>query len=80
MRYEVVGGADEHTTAAILAVIARFDEETASVASIPKTAPRQSLWVMSGRPRPVQRPFATQEPAAAPGWSVGGADDLEVSE
>ena len=75
--HQILGGADEHTTAAILAAIARLDEEGSRLAALPRVALRQSLWVMSGRPRPVQRVFATAEPHEAPGWSVGGADDAE---
>ena len=79
--HQILGGADEHTIAAILAAFARLDEEHAQLAAMPRTAPRQSLWVMSGRPRPVQRVFATEEPNTAPGWSVGGTDDADpVSE
>jgi len=76
----VRGGADEHTIGAIMAAIARLDEERATISSIPRTAPRQSLWVMSGRPRPVQQPFATEEPAAAAGWSVGADEAADLSE
>ncbi|HSG80162.1 MAG TPA: hypothetical protein VLD62_11325 [Acidimicrobiia bacterium] len=75
MSHQILGGADEHTVAAILAAVARLDEERAAMAAIPRTSLRQSLWVMSGRPRPVQRVHATEEPAAAAGWSVGTAED-----
>ena len=75
MTYQILGGADEHTVAAILAAVARLDEERASMAAIPKTSLRQSLWVMSGRPRPMQRVHATEEPASSAGWSVGGAEE-----
>ncbi|MDX1690664.1 MAG: hypothetical protein R3290_06555 [Acidimicrobiia bacterium] len=72
---QITGGADDATAAAILAAVARLDEERAELASRPRTSPRQSLWVLSGRPRPVQRVFATEEPGVAPGWSVGAADE-----
>ncbi len=75
MTYQIRGGADEHTVAAILAAVARLDEERSTLASVPRTSLRQSLWVMSGRPRPMQRVHATEEPHSGAGWSVGGVED-----
>jgi hypothetical protein len=42
--------------AAVLAVLARFEEEQEVLRSIPPEPLRQSRWVMSGRPRPVVPP------------------------
>ncbi len=80
MRYEILGGADDATTAAILAAVARLDEERDVAAGHPQSAPRQSLWVLSSRPRPVQGPFVTEDPATASSWSVGGDENGTVSE
>lgn len=43
--------------AAVLAAIARFEEELAAMRSVPPERPIQSSWVMSGRPRSVGSPF-----------------------
>lgn len=75
MTYQILGGADEQTVAAILAAVSRLDEERSAMAAIPRTSLRQSLWVLSGRPRPMQRVHATEEPAPGAAWSVGGADE-----
>jgi hypothetical protein len=47
--------------AAVLAAIARFEEELLALRSVPPQRPVQSQWVMSGRPRRVESPFATAD-------------------
>jgi len=74
---EVVGGAGPMETAAILAAVARLVEEEAAAQAVPPERPGRGLWVLSGRPRPVQAPFAARPTPAAPGWSVG-SDETEV--
>lgn len=46
--------------AAVLAAIARFEEELAAVHSVPPTRPVQGDWVMSGRPRRVGSPYSIE--------------------
>ena len=75
MKFEIRGGADERTVAAILAAVARLDDERSTLPAVPRTSLRQSLWVTAGRPRPMQRVHATEEPHSGAGWSVGGVED-----
>lgn len=51
--------------AAVLAAIARFEEELAAMHSVPPERPVQSAWVMSGRPRPVGSPFSGESDSPA---------------
>jgi hypothetical protein len=53
------GGVGSLEAAAVLAAIARFEEELLAVRSVPPPRPVQSRWVMSGRPQRVESPFAT---------------------
>lgn len=58
--------------AAVLAAIARFEEELSAVRSVPPERPVQGAWVISGRPRPVGSPFTGEadgrnEPTRPPG-------------
>lgn len=69
MNPEIRGGAGPAETAAILAAIARLVEEQSLLASIPAIRPQPGLWVLSGRPRPMESPFTRPAPAG-PGWSV----------
>lgn len=48
-------------TAAVLAVLARFEEEQAVLRSIAPEPLRQSRWVMSGRPRPLAAPVVARQ-------------------
>lgn len=54
VRVEITGGADAHTTAAILAVIQRVEEEQAFT-PLPRNPNAQSAWLRSGRHRPIGR-------------------------
>ena len=74
---EVIGGAGPMETAAILAAVARLVEEQLVAAAVPPERPAPGLWVRSGRPRPVQPPFAARSTPAAVGWSVGSEEDPE---
>jgi hypothetical protein len=49
--------------AAVLAAIARFEEELTAMHSVPPERPVQSAWVMSGRPRAVGSPFTGESEA-----------------
>jgi len=49
--------------AAVLAVLARFEEEQAILRSIAPQPLRQSKWVTSGRPRPIAPPVVAR-------WSI----------
>jgi hypothetical protein len=71
---EITGGAGPMETAAILAAVARLVEEEAAALAAPPERPGRGLWVLSGRPRPVQPPFAARPTPAAPGWSVGSEE------
>jgi hypothetical protein len=73
---EITGGSDPLVTAAILAAVARLEEERAIVAASPLRPPLQSLWVRSGRPREPVVPVTRQIPAGE-GWSVT-SDDAEA--
>lgn len=75
---EIFGGAGSLEAAAIVAALARLVEEQSVLASIPPARPRPGLWVMSGRPRRVEAPFARRAPEPS-GWSVGAdEDDVEL--
>jgi hypothetical protein len=74
---EVIGGSDPHVTAAILAAVARLEEERQLLASIPPQRPSQGRWVSSGRPRGVAPPVVRPQPVAGE-WSVA-SDDSEES-
>jgi len=64
--------------AAVLAVLARFEEEQAILRSIAPQPLRQSRWVMSGRPRPVAPPFTRRFASGTTGWGI--AEDGETAE
>jgi hypothetical protein len=70
---EVGGGADPLVTAAILAVVARLEEERAALAAVPPKRPLKGRWVLSGRPREAALPIARPVPVAE-GWSVASED------
>ena len=70
MRVEEGGAIGPLEAAAVLAVLARFEEEQAILRSIAPQPLRQSRWVMSGRPRPVAAPFTTRQPTEASGWGM----------
>lgn len=70
---EVTGGADPLLTAAIIAAVARLEEERAALAAVPPQGPSQGRWVLSGRPREMGLPVVRQAPVAD-GWSVGSED------
>ena len=72
---EITGGAGPMETAAILAAVVRLVEEEAEALAAPPQRPGRGLWVLSGRPRPVQAPFAARPTPAAQGWSVGSDED-----
>jgi hypothetical protein len=61
--------------AAVLAAIARFEEELSALHSVPPERPVQGAWVMSGRPRTVGSPFTgtadTSDKPAPPPGTVG---------
>lgn len=66
--------------AAVLAVLARFEEEQAYLRSIAPQPLRQSKWVMSGRPRVVApRPVTRQAPEGG-GWGLGEGDEASAEE
>jgi hypothetical protein len=77
-RIQVTGGSDPLVTAAIIAAVARLEEERRVLASIPPQRPMQGRWVMSGRPRDIPPPVVRPLPVAGE-WSVG-SDDLELPE
>lgn len=70
---EVTGGSDPLVTAAIIAAVARLEEERRLLASIPPQRPSQGRWVLSGRPREVAPPVVRPQPMAGE-WSVGSED------
>lgn len=74
---EVIGGSDPLVTAAIIAAVARLEEERRLLASQPPQRPSQGRWVLSGRPREVPPPVVRPQPVAGE-WSVG-SDEPEES-
>jgi len=70
---DVAGGADPLVTAAILAAVARLEEERAALASIPPRRPSKGRWVLSGRPREAAPPKVRPTPMSD-GWSVGSEE------
>lgn len=75
---EVAGGADPLVTAAIIAAVARLEEERAALAAIAPKRPTKGRWVLSGRPREAAPPIVRRTPAAE-GWSVA-SEELEGTE
>ena len=73
---EVTGGSDPLVTAAIIAAVARLEEERLVMAATPPRPPIQGRWVRSGRPREAQLPIARPAPVAD-GWSVGSEEGDE---
>lgn len=71
MRVEEGGAIGPLEAAAVLAVLARFEEEQAILRSIAPQPLRQSRWVTSGRPRPVTPPFSTRQASGVVGWGIG---------
>lgn len=74
---EVVGGSDPLVTAAILAAVARLEEERLLLASFPPQRPSQGRWVLSGRPRGVAPPAVRPQPVAGE-WSVASEETEEA--
>lgn len=58
MSFEIDGGAGSLEAAAVLAALARLQEELSVLNAMPPEPPVQDRWVMSGRPQPVESPFA----------------------
>jgi len=77
-RTEVAGGADPFVTAAVLAAVARLEEERAALAAHSPKRPSQGRWVLSGRPRDVAPPIVRPAPAAD-GWSIA-SEETETNE
>lgn len=71
MRVDEGGAIGPLEAAAVLAALARFEEEQEILRSIAPQPLRQSRWVMSGRPRPVAPPFTPRPAAGGPGWGIG---------
>ncbi|HSF86145.1 MAG TPA: hypothetical protein VLG28_10910 [Acidimicrobiia bacterium] len=67
-RYEIRGGAGPEVTAAIVAVISHVLEQEATAKASPLRRPRQSPWVLAGRPREAPAPLPSHT-FDAPGWS-----------
>jgi hypothetical protein len=61
--------------AAVLAVLARFEEEQEVLNSIAPEPLRQGRWVMSGRPGPVAPPSVTRQAPQERGWGLAGAGE-----
>jgi hypothetical protein len=74
---EVIGGSDPLVTAAIIAAVARLEEERRLLAAIPPQRPSQGRWVLSGRPREVAPPAARPQPIAGE-WSVASEETEET--
>ena len=74
---EVAGGADPLVTAAILAAVARLEEERAALASVPPQRPSKGRGVLSGRPREAAPPIVRPAPVTD-GWSVGSEESEAV--
>lgn len=73
---EVTGGSDPLVTAAIIAAVARLEEERLLLASIPPQRPSQGRWVLSGRPREIPPPVVRPQPMAGE-WSVASEESDE---
>jgi hypothetical protein len=70
VRIEEGGPIGPLEAAAVLAVLARYEEEQAILRAIAPEPLRQSRWVMSGRPRAVAPPFTTRQATGATGWGL----------
>jgi hypothetical protein len=74
---EVVGGSDPLVTAAIIAAVARLEEERLLLASIPPQRPSRGRWELSGRSREVVPPSVRVQPMTG-AWSVAAEDSEDV--
>ena len=72
--FEVIGGAGERESAAILAALTRLDEEQALFHAAPQERPSPGAWIQSGRPAPVTNPFTHRPAPVAGGWSIGSEE------
>jgi hypothetical protein len=70
-RFEIVGGADPMTAAAIVAALNRLAEEQAAAAAAPPAPLHQGPWVLSKRPRQIRPVPAVRPTPMTFGWSVG---------
>lgn len=66
--HEIRGGADPEVAAAIAAVMGHLLDEEAVAKASPARRPRQSSWVLAGRPREAAAPLPSHT-FDAPGWS-----------
>ncbi|NNF69702.1 MAG: hypothetical protein HKN01_08015 [Acidimicrobiia bacterium] len=66
MSAEISGRADTVTAAAIAAAVEQLMAEEAAARAVPPGRPRQSNWVLSWRPRPVEAPVHVSDPFASP--------------
>ncbi len=73
---EVTGGADPLVTAAILAAVARLEEERAALAAVPPKRSSQGRWVLSSRPRNAA-PSIVRPTPMADGWSIA-SEEAEI--
>ena len=76
-RIEIVGGAGPWHAAAIVAAIARLEEEQAAAAAVPQGRPGRGQWVLSAIPRTMTPPHAGRPAPLSEGWSVGTPVDSE---
>ena len=66
--HEIRGGADSAVAAAIAAVIGHLLDHEAIAKASPARRPRQSPWVLAGRPREAPAPLPSHT-FDVPGWS-----------
>ena len=76
-RVEIVGGAGPLHAAAIIAAIARLEEEQAVASAIPQTRPGRGQWVLSSIPRTTTAPHAVRLTPVSDGWGVGSVSEPE---
>ena len=67
---EISGEPEPLLAAAIIAAIARLDEEAALAAGVPPARPEPGRWVTSGLPKTVTPPLVTRRPAMGRGLAA----------
>ncbi len=73
-RYEITGGADAETAAAIGAIISHLLDGEATARAQPSRRPRPSPWALAWRPREIPAPLPSHTYDAT-GWAETAESD-----
>ena len=74
IEYQIRGGADPATAAAVVAAVLQIMTEQAAAAAQPPARPEQGSWVAAGRPRRPGPAIRNDLQQSLPGWSIAVED------